>query len=226
MMLRRFSDRAVDLLLSIYLYNEYQGYTQIGLLIRQLENGRGFGKEFLEAVRKHQADERKHYFMFIDYFEHEGRMPFSVGRSIGHFDILVKALTGEWTWEHDRHVLTQPKQFAPIARAIVTTEIRGLKQVRSLLKSRAIKSRPHLARIFAVIERDEPSHFLPYQKWLNDQKLRPPGPREAFFDKVIHYGIAMILAPILYFNFALPRLEKYPHQREVRPLTSPAFSWS
>ena len=51
-------------------------------------------REFVEAVKKHCADEKKHYGMFKGYFIANGRMPFAVGKSIGYFDALTRVLLG------------------------------------------------------------------------------------------------------------------------------------
>src|SRR5471030_1121046 len=87
--------RFLDLVLSVYLYNEWRGYVQMETtLIPQLEANPRMDREFIAAVKKHCADEKKHYHMFKGYFVSRGRMPFAVGKSIGYFDALTGVLLG------------------------------------------------------------------------------------------------------------------------------------
>ena len=124
--MKKFTERFVDLVLSVYLYNEWRGYMQMEeMLIPRLEASPNVDPQFLAAVKKHCADEKKHYNMFKGWFNANGRMPFNVGKSIGYFDALTNVLIGR---KKDDTVLDD-KTFAKLCRAIVITEYRGINQV-------------------------------------------------------------------------------------------------
>jgi hypothetical protein len=173
-------------------------------LIPQLEARPDIDPTFLAAVKKHCADEKKHYNMFKGYFVSRGRMPFAVGRSIGYFDVLSRVLVGS-----RRDKVLDDRNFAKLCRAIVTTEYRGIHQVNTMLKWRSISGDDRLRRIFTVIEQDEPSHFLPYSAWLERKGFRGPSRLEKIADWMIHYSIAALVIPFHYFNFRLKRLDAF-----------------
>ena len=49
-------------------------------------------REFIAAIEKHRADERKHYGMFKRWFELRGTMPLKVDRTCGHIDRFVEIM--------------------------------------------------------------------------------------------------------------------------------------
>lgn len=93
-MLDRFRRRYLDLLGSIYVYNEHRGYTAIDRVIEAIRTRSPEDSAFLAAVEKHRADERKHYEMFRRWFQLRGVMPFAVGRTCGHIDRFVEIMFG------------------------------------------------------------------------------------------------------------------------------------
>jgi hypothetical protein len=90
------------------------------------------------------------------------------------------------------------------------TEFRGMKQVAVLLRSRVVCANPNLIRIFRIIERDEPSHCFPYQRWLERRSSHLPGFEERFTDLWIHYSLMLLKIPILFLNPRTPRRESFP----------------
>lgn len=203
--MKKLVQRFLDLVLSVYLYNEWRGYVQMETsLIPKLEADPNMDPAFLVAVKKHCADEKKHYNMFKGYFVSKGRMPFAVGASIGYFDVLSGVLLGR----KDDVELNQ-ENFAKLCRAIVTTEYRGIHQVDTMLKWRSIQRDERLHRIFQVVKVDEPSHFIPYNEWLEKNGHRGPSTFEKIADWVIHYSIAALIIPVHFLNFRLKRLEGF-----------------
>ena len=91
-MFARFRTRYLDLLGSIYIYNEHRGYTSIDRVLEAVRSRTPYDKEFIAAVEKHRADERKHYVMFKRWFELRGKMPLQVDRTCGHIDRFVEIM--------------------------------------------------------------------------------------------------------------------------------------
>ena len=75
-MIEWFRHRYLDLLGSIYIYNEHRGYTAIDRVIEAVRRRTPPDRRFLEAIEQHRADERKHYEMFRRWFQLRGVMPF------------------------------------------------------------------------------------------------------------------------------------------------------
>ncbi len=99
--------------------------------------------------------------------------------------------------------------FFKLCRLIMMTEFRGLKQVKTLLKSRLIKMDESLLKIFKIIEKDEPSHCYPYQYWLKKSNSHLPRLKENIIDLWIHYSLIVIKVPILLLNGKLKRMSKF-----------------
>src|SRR5689334_393121 len=84
-----FRRRYLDLLGSIYIYNEHRGYTAIDRVLEAVSARWPDDIAFIAAIEKHRADERKHYLMFRRWFERRGKMPIAVDRTCGHIDRFV-----------------------------------------------------------------------------------------------------------------------------------------
>ena len=206
-------NRFLDLVLSLYLYNEYQGYTQLQFLMSLIEEHLPEEKSFLAALRKHAADEEKHCLLFTRYFRSENRMPFKVQKSVGYFDLLVRTFLGRWTWElGEKEIFQRPGGFSQLCRIVMMTEFRGMKQVEQLLSWKMIRNHAQLHRIFKVIEKDEPSHYLPYRDWLMKSNERMPSFPERFLDIVVHYTIALVVFPLLFLSPGLSRMQAFPSE--------------
>ena len=91
-MLARFRNRYLDLLGSIYIYNEHRGYTAIDRVLEAVRARSPNDHSFIRAIEKHRADERKHYLMFRRWYEKQGRMPLLVDRTCGHIDRFVEIM--------------------------------------------------------------------------------------------------------------------------------------
>ena len=91
-MLAWFRDRYLDLLGSIYIYNEHRGYTAIDRVLEAVRARSPGDHQFIAAIEKHRADERKHYLMFRRWFEKQGKMPLLVDRTCGHIDRFVEIM--------------------------------------------------------------------------------------------------------------------------------------
>ena len=87
-----FRRRYLDLLGSIYIYNEHRGYTSIDRILEAVRSRMPDDAAFIAAVEKHRADERKHYVMFKRWFELQGKMPLTVDRTCGHIDRFVEIM--------------------------------------------------------------------------------------------------------------------------------------
>src|SRR5215210_3686604 len=87
-----FRRRYLDLLGSIYIYNEHRGYTALDGLLAVVRARSREDRLFIEAIEKHRADERKHYLMFRRWFEKRGQMPLFVDRTCGHIDRFVEIM--------------------------------------------------------------------------------------------------------------------------------------
>ena len=111
-------------------------------------------------------------------------------------------------------MIDDPELFFRLCRVIMLTEMRGMRQVEILLASPLLRSERALLKIFRVIERDEPSHWQPYQGWLERRGRRDAQPPERAADASVHRSLILIKLPLLYFNPALPRRTEWYDQHE------------
>jgi hypothetical protein len=198
--------RYLDVLCSVYIFNEHRGYISLDRVLVALRARHPEAQAFIAAVEKHRADERRHYLMFRRWFERQGRMPLAVDKRCAHIDRLIRVLLGcDIDGLDTSQVIASDAMFARLCRAIVLTEQRGVWQVEQLLANRAITADPMLGRIFRVIERDEPSHWLPYDGWLKARGEARPGWRERVADWWVHKSLVLVKLPLLFLNPALPR---------------------
>lgn len=230
-MLQAFRRRYLDVLGSIYIYNEHRGYTSIDRVLQAVRARCPDDRVFIAAIEKHRADERKHYVMFRRWFELRGTMPLSIDRACGHIDRFVEIVFGVTIDDLDTQaVIRSDALFERLCRVIMLTEMRGMKQVDILLKSRLVRSDPTLTKIFRIVERDEPSHWQPYQDWL-DRTGRPQAKwTERLIDFWVHRELLLIKLPLLFLNPYLPRRTDWadagedepPPQRPLRNVTARA----
>jgi hypothetical protein len=206
-------DRYLEVVASIYLYNEHRGYTALDRVLEAARARCPDEAEFIAAVASHRADERKHYLMFKRWFE---RMPLAVDRSCGHIDHFIQRIFGCKIDDLDTAaVIGDGMAFERLCRIIMLTEQRGFAQVEVLLRNRIISRDPVLSRIFTIIHADEPSHFLPYQHWLERQGSAQGRWNERLADWSIHKLLMLVKLPTLYFNGAAKRLVAWPDADEV-----------
>lgn len=210
-MMKLFIDRYLRVLVSVYLYNEYRGYTELERLVVALREKYPSEHEFIAAVEKHTEDERKHYLMFRHYFESRGEMPLVVGSSSGYIDRLVSMIFGTNLDDlNTEEMVADDEKFFRLCRLIMITEFRGMKQVETILNSRLIRGSTELQRIFKIIERDEPSHCQPYQKWLRTHNSDEVTFREQVADFITHYSLITIKLPFLFCNPLHKRSKEFP----------------
>jgi hypothetical protein len=223
-----FRRRYLDLLGSIYIYNEHRGYTSIDRILEAVRSRTPDDKEFIEAVERHRADERKHYVMFKRWFELQGKMPLQGDRTCGHIDRFVEIMFRRGIDDLDTDaVITDDRQFEKLCRVISLTERRGMKQVEILLRHPLVKHDKVLIKIFKVIEKDEPSHWAPYDGWLKAHGRRDPKWWERAIDSFIHSELLFLKLPVLFFNPWLKRRADWadaadPAERLASPVSATA----
>ena len=220
-----FRRRYLDLLGSIYIYNEHRGYTSIDRILEAVRSRHPEDEAFIAAVEKHRADERKHYVMFKRWFELQGKMPLTVDRTCGHIDRFVEIMFRRGIDELDtERVISDDRLFERLCRVISLTERRGMKQVEILLKHPLVRNEPVLMKIFRVIEKDEPSHWAPYDNWLRVHGRRDPKWWERAIDTFIHSELMVLKIPILFLNPWLRRRTDWadahdPAERVATPVS-------
>ena len=125
-MIAAFRRRYLDLLGSIYIYNEHRGYTSIDRILEAARRHAPDDAAFIAAVEKHRADERKHYVMFKRWFELQGKMPLAIDRTCGHIDRFVEIMFRRRIDDLDTDgVMRDERQFERLCRVISLTERRG-----------------------------------------------------------------------------------------------------
>lgn len=200
-MLSALRRRYLDLLGSIYIYNEHRGYTSIDRVLAAVRARAPDDHELIAAIEKHRADERKHYQMFKRWFQLQGRMPLAVDRTCGHIDRFVEIMFGRTIDMLDTQaVIDDDAQFEKLCRVIALTEQRGYRQVHILLNHPAVLRDKVLTRIFRIIEKDEPSHWAPYDGWLRANGKRAPRWWERAVDHFIHSELLFVKLPLLFLN--------------------------
>lgn len=201
-----FRRRYLDLLGSIYIYNEHRGYTAIDRVLDAVRARSPDDHALIAAIEKHRADERKHYVMFRRWFELRGVMPYAVGRTCGHIDRFVEIMFRSTIDRLDTQaVIDSDELFERLCRVISLTEQRGYRQVEILLRHPLVRDDKVLTRIFRIIEKDEPSHWAPYDGWLKRHGKRAPKWWERSVDAFIHSELLFLKLPIL---FLTPRLRR------------------
>jgi hypothetical protein len=214
-MLDWFRRRYLDLLGSIYIYNEHRGYTALDRVLEAAKARYPDDQAFIAAIEKHRADERKHYVMFRRWYERRRQMPLFVDRTCGHIDRFVEIMFRKRIDELEtRTVVGDDREFEKLCRVISLTEKRGYRQVEILLNHPIVKTDPGLMKIFRVIERDEPSHWEPYDGWLRTNGKREPGWWEKAIDSYIHSELLLLKLPILFLNPLLRRRSRWADENE------------
>ncbi len=213
-----FRTRYLDVVGSIYIYNEYRGYTALDRVLEAVRVRCPAELGFQQEIAKHRADERKHYVMFRRWFERQGRMPLKVDAGVGHIDRFIQWVFRCTIDELDTaQVITNPDEFEQLCRVIMLTEQRGLAQVEIILKNKLIMSDPILKRIFQIVHQDEPDHFLPYQRWLERQGRATAKWNERAADWTIHKILMLGKLPALFLHAGRARMEHWPDEAEAKP---------
>jgi hypothetical protein len=213
---RNLRSRYLDVVASIYIYNEYRGYTSLDRVLLAARQHCPEDRDFLAAVAKHRADERKHYLMFKRWFEVQGRMPLAVDANYGHIDRFINHAFGCGIDALDTDaIVADPDLFEKLCRVILITERRGLDQVNELLRNPIVVGDRVMHRIFRIVHKDEPSHFLPYSDWL-ERRGRPMALRkERVADWCIHKILLLGKMPALFLNARARRITQWPDTIET-----------
>lgn len=210
-----FSRRYLDLLGSIYIYNEHRGYTALDRVLEAVRARSPDDRAFIAAIEKHRADERKHYLMFRRWYEKRGQMPLDVDRTCGHIDRFVEIMFRSTIDRLDTHaVIASDRLFEKLCRVISLTEQRGYVQVETLLKHPIVNQDPGLMKIFRIIKEDEPSHWAPYDGWLRANRKREPKWWERAVDTFIHSELLFLKLPLLFLNLGMRRRSDWPDTNE------------
>ncbi len=212
--------RYLDVVGSIYIYNEHRGYTAIDQVIDAIRERSPSDCDLIARVELHRADERKHYMMFRRWFERRGAMPLSVNRTFGHIDRFVEIMFRKPIVTLDMRLLVEHDGlFERMFRVISLTEQRGYRQVEALLSNRLILSDPVLTKIFQIIKIDEPGHWAPYEDWLHANAKRATSWWERAIDSFIHAELLFVKVPFLFLN---PWIKRSDDWLDVRDKTSAA----
>jgi hypothetical protein len=211
-----FRCRYLELVGSIYIYNEHRGYTAIDRVLEAVMARAPDDIALIAAIEKHRADERKHYEMFRRWFELRKVMPFAVDRTCGHIDRFVEIMFRSTIDDLDTAALIkQDDLFERLCRVIALTERRGYRQVDTLLRHPLVRSDKALIKIFRIIEKDEPSHWAPYEGWLRVHGKRDPRWWEHAIDSFIHSELLFLKLPALFLTPRLSRRTEWADAREV-----------
>lgn len=226
-MLKFIRERYLDLLGSIYIYNEHRGYTAIDRVLEAIVARSPDDTALIEAVEQHRADERKHYVMFRRWFELRGTMPLSVDRTCGHIDRFVEIMFAKRIDELDTQmVIDSDTSFEKLCRVISLTEKRGFKQVEILLDHPLVRNDKVLVKIFKIIHADEPSHWAPYDAWLKQNGKREPKWWEYAIDRFIHSELLFLKLPLLFVNPWLKRRADWPDASDPAEAGASSFDLS
>jgi hypothetical protein len=212
-----FRERYLDLLGSIYIYNEHRGYTAIDDLLAAVKARWPDDHRLIAKIEKHRADEHKHYVMFRRWFERRGIMPFAIDGACGHIDRFVKIMFGKRIDDLDKmRIVSSDDLFGRMCRVISLTEKRGYKQVEILLRNAHVLSDATLTKIFRIIEQDEPSHWEPYEGWLAAHGGRRERWWERMIDGFIHSELLFLKLPLLFLHPSLERRRRFADEEDER----------
>src|SRR4051794_16577969 len=132
--------RYLDVVGSIYVYNEHRGYTAIDRVLDAVRARWPDDHRLIARIETHRADERKHYLMFRRWFERRGRMPLAIDRAYGHIDRFVGIMFGTPIDDLDPlQIVGRDELFERMCRVISLTERRGHRQVQTLLRHPLIR---------------------------------------------------------------------------------------
>jgi uncharacterized ferritin-like protein (DUF455 family) len=205
-MFEAFRRRYLDLLASIYIYNEHRGYTSIDRVLEAVRARSPGDHQLIADIEKHREDERRHYAMFKRWFELKGMMPLKVDRTCGHIDRFVEIMFRRTIDDLDtKRIIAEDDQFEKLCRVISLTEQRGFRQVEILLKHPLVRDDKAMMKIFQIVHRDEPSHWAPYDGWLKAHGKRDPKWWERAIDTFIHSELLFFKLPVLFVNPWLKR---------------------
>lgn len=205
-MLAWYRRRWLDLVASIYIYNEHRGYTALDRVLRAVRSRSPDDRSFIAEIEQHRADEYKHYLMFKRWWEKRGVMPYAIDRTCGHIDRFVEIMFRSRIDDLDEDSLIRDdRNFEKMCRVIALTERRGYRQLDILLRHPVVLRDRMLTKVFRIIRVDEPRHWSPYEGWLKARAMREPAWWERAIDGFIHSELLLLKLPILFLS---PRLRR------------------
>ena len=218
-----FRRRYLDVLGSIYIYNEHRGYTALDRVLEAVRARAPDDTALIAAIEQHREDERKHYVMFRRWFELQGKMPLSLDRTFGHIDRFIEIMFRRTIDNLDTDaIIADDAMFERLCRVIALTEQRGYRQVEILLSHPLVKSDKVLMRIFRIIHKDEPSHWAPYEGWLQANRKRDYKWWERRIDTFIHSELLFLKLPFLFLNPFTARRTEWADAGEGAPVPAAA----
>jgi hypothetical protein len=113
-------------------------------------------------------------------------------------------------------VVNSDDLFGRMCRVISLTEKRGYKQVEILLRNAHVLSDATLTKIFRIIEQDEPSHWEPYESWLDAHGGRRERWWERMVDGFIHSELLFLKLPMLLLHPSLGRRRRFADEEDGR----------
>lgn len=210
--------RWVDLVASIYIYNEHRGYTALDRVLRAVQRWYAEDRAFVAGIEQHRADEYKHYLMFRRWWERRGVMPYAIDRTCGHIDRFVEIMFRSRIDDLDEEALIgDDRNFEKMCRVISLTERRGYRQLEILLRHPFVRSDRSLTKIFSIIKVDEPRHWSPYEGWLKRREMREPVWWERAIDTFIHSELLVLKLPILFVTPGLKRRTDWADEHDEAP---------
>ena len=208
--------RWLDVVASIYIYNEHRGYTALDGLLGAIRTVMPHDQALIAEVEQHRADEYKHYLMFRRWFEKRGQMPLFVDRTCGHIDRFIEIMFGSRIDELlTTAVIGNERNFEKACRIVALTERRGFRQVEILLRHPVIRGERQLTKIFEIIAEDEPGHWAPYEGWLKRHGRREPVWWERWIDGLIHSELLLMKLPVLFLTPHLQRRSTWPDESDA-----------
>jgi hypothetical protein len=114
-------------------------------------------------------------------------------------------------------VITSAEDFEKLCRVIMLTEQRGLRQVEILLRNPHVLSDKTMTRIFRIVEKDEPDHWMPYSDWLDRHGQAAARWRERWADFWIHKSLMLVKLPGLFLRSGTARMAHWPDEQPRAP---------
>jgi hypothetical protein len=84
-----------------------------------------------------------------------------------------------------------------------------------LLSHPIVREDKTLLKIFRVVEKDEPSHWAPYEGWLAKNGKQAPRWWERGIDRFIHSELLLVKLPLLFVSAHLPRRQYWADADEA-----------
>jgi hypothetical protein len=228
MMLSAVRRRWLDIVTSIYIYNEHRGYTALDKVLVAVRRRFPEDHRLIAEIEQHRTDEHKHYLMFKRWFQKRGTMPLFVDRACGHIDRFVELVFRSRIDDIDIESFIDQGHFEQLCRVISLTEQRGYRQVEILIRHPWIRQDRGLSKIFQIIRQDEPSHWAPYDRWLKLHGGRDPVWWERAIDAFIHSELLLLKLPILFLMTGLERRARWPDEGDIAepPVAAAALAGS